>query len=126
MATERDPLADLMENWSPNRRKVFQAIFELCEAGKQASRRTICEASGLSMQIVDDHCRNLKTGGFIRLINNGMFAPVEQSADRPISGTILPSGRYKLEIGDQVMDLSLREARLVALLTGGVGMQFGL
>jgi hypothetical protein len=50
----------------------------------------------------------------------GIFEPIDQSVDRAISGTMVPNGRYKLEVGDQVLDLTLREARQIAVLTGGV------
>ncbi len=124
-SAQPESLKEIIESWSPNRRAVYQAVAELCEANKPASRQTVSEAAGKAIQIVDDHLRNLKFDGFIRLISNGLFAPVEQEPDRAITGTITASGRYKLEVGDQVLDLSLREARNIGALTSGLGMQFG-
>jgi hypothetical protein len=120
----REALAKIMEGWSENRRAVFQAIVDLCEAKQLASRRAISEATGRPMQIVDDHCRNLKEDGFIRAIQPGVFAPESIEPDRPVSGTVTVTGRYKLEVGDQILDLSLREARSIAQLTGGLLFQF--
>jgi hypothetical protein len=117
--------ARIMEGWSPNRRSVYQAIVDLCEANQPASRKAIADSIGKPMQIVDDHCRNLKEDGFIRPVYPGVFAPVDTTPDRPISGTITPDGRYKLEVGDVLVELSLREARTVAALTGGVALQLG-
>lgn len=118
-------LERIKAGWSANRRAVYDAVVDLNHANKQASRKAIADASGKPLQIVDDHCRNLKEEGFIRPIMPGIFEPVEQLPDRPISGTILPNGRYKLEVGDQVLDLSMREARNAGLLLGGIGIQFG-
>lgn len=42
-----------------NRHVVLQAIADLCAANRQASRTAICEITGLSMAIVDDHVKNL-------------------------------------------------------------------
>jgi hypothetical protein len=108
-----------------NRQAVFQAIVDLCGAGRQASRQAVCDFTGLKMTIVDDHVKNLKDDGMIRLVVNGIFEPVDQTPDRAVSGTIVPNGRYKLEIGDTVLDLTLREARNVGLLTGGLGLLQG-
>jgi hypothetical protein len=108
-----------------NRMVVFQAISDLCNAGRQASRRAICDFTGLPMSIVDDHVKNLKDDGEIRLVVNGIFELVDKTPDRAVSGTIVPNGGYKLEIGDIVLDLTLREARAIALLTGGLNMLMG-
>lgn len=119
-------LGAIFDSWSPNRQAVYRAIAELCEVNKPATRQAITEAAGVPFSIVDDHVKNLKTDGYIHLVGKfGMFAPVEQTPDRSISGTITPAGRYLLEIGDKVLDLSMREARMVAGLTAGVAIQFG-
>ncbi len=103
-----------------NRMVVLQTIVDLCAANRQASRRAICDCTDLPMTIVDDHVKNLKDDGLIRLVVNGIFEPVEQAPDRAVSGTMVPNGRYKLEVGDTCLDLTLREARAVAVATGGV------
>lgn len=103
-----------------NRQVVKQAILDLCAAGRQASRQAICDFTGLKMSIVDDHVKNLKDDGEIRLVVNGIFEPVDLTPDRPVWGGITAEGRYKLEVGDHVLDMTLREARNVGLLTGGL------
>jgi len=102
------------------RQVVFQAIVDLWNVNRQASRRAICDMTGLAMTVVDDHVKNLKDDGLIRLVVNGIFEPVDQTPDRAISGTMVPNGKYKLEIGDVCLDLTLREARNIALTTGGL------
>ena len=108
-----------------NREAVFQAVVDLCASNQQATRKAISEATGLRMTIVDDHIKKLKADELIQLVINGVFEPVVRAKDRPVSGTIVPNGGYKLEIGDICLDLTLREARNVGLLTGGLGLQFG-
>lgn len=103
-----------------NRLVVLQAIVDLCAANRQASRQAICDFTGLKMTIVDDHVKNLKDDGEIRMVVPGIFEPVDQIPDRAVSGTMVPNGRYKLEVGDTCLDLTLREARAVAVATGGV------
>lgn len=108
-----------------NRQVVLQSIFDLCACNRQASRRAIVGVTGLSMSVVDDHVKNLKADGLIQLVIAGVYEPVDQMPDRAVSGTIVPNGGYKLEIGDVVLNLTLREARNVGLLTSGLGLQFG-
>ena len=108
-----------------NRQVVLQAINDLAAANRQASRKAICDMTGLKLSIVDDHVKNLKEDGLIRLVVNGIFEPIDQAPDRAVSGTLVPNGRYKLEIGDTCLDLTLREARNIGLLTGGLGLLVG-
>lgn len=119
MATEPTESSNAPPPQRTTRQMVFQAIVDLCGVNRQASRRAICDMTGMSMTVVDDHVKNLKEDGLIRLVVNGIFEPVDTSPDRAVSGTIVPHGKFKLEIGDQVLELTLREARNVAMVTGG-------
>lgn len=102
-----------------NRAVVLQAILDLCASNRHASRGAIVEVTGLKLGIVDEHVKTLKEDGQIRAVIPGVFEPVETSPDRAVSGTVVPSGRFKLEIGDTCLDLTLREARAVAMVTAG-------
>ena len=42
-----------------------------------------------------------------------------------MSVTYLNNGRVQLEVGDHVLDLSLREAKNIGAATAGTGLQFG-
>jgi hypothetical protein len=103
-----------------SRQLVYQAIADLCAANRQASRKAISDVTDLAMSIVDDHVKNLKDDGLIRLVVPGIFELVDQTVDRAVFGGMVPDGKFKLEIGDHVLDLTLREARNVAIVTGGV------
>jgi len=107
--------------------QVFRAIRESCEVGRIATRHSIMEMTNLPLTIVDDRVKYLKAVGRIRLAGNvsGVFEPCEDRLeDRPVYAGILHNGRVKLEIGDQVLDLTQREARNVGALLAGLALQF--
>ena len=109
-----------------NRARIEQAIRDLTNINRVASREMIAEITGLKMNIVDDHIKRMKDDGKIRRVLNGVFELTEEvREDRAISMTYLPKGVCKLEIGDHCIELTLREARIVGLATAGVGIQFG-
>lgn len=106
---------------------VFQSIWEARERGQVASRSTIQAETQLPLTIVDDRIKHLKGVGKIRLAGNvpGIFEPCDDRAeDRAISHTILPNGKVKLEIGDDVLELSMREAKNIGLSFAGFALQF--
>ena len=104
---------------------IYRAITDLTSSNRAASRQIISSMTGLKLSIVDDHIKRMKDDGKLRLVVNGIVEPVEELADdRPVSMTFYGRG-CKLEIGDLCIELNMREARSVALATGGVGLQFG-
>ncbi|HEY8356331.1 MAG TPA: hypothetical protein VIL30_02620 [Ramlibacter sp.] len=107
--------------------QVYRSIVEHREMGRACSRATLRDATGLPLTIVDDRVKHLKNVGRIRLAGGvaGIFEPSEdRSEDRAISTTIMPNGRVKVEIGDTVLDLSMREARNLGAAMGGFALQF--
>jgi hypothetical protein len=106
---------------------VYRHIHEARETGRVASRRTISEGTGLPMTVVDDRVKHLKAIGRIRLAGDvaGLFEPtLDRDEDRSISATIIANGRVKLEIGDAVIEVSMREARHIGALFAGIALQF--
>ena len=109
-----------------NSQTVYQAIVDLSNASKPASRQRISQITGLRMSLVDDHIKSLKRLDKIRLVVNGVFEPVFAAQnDRAVSITFTPFGTVKLEVGDHCLDLTLREARAVGNGTAGLTMLFG-
>ena len=110
-----------------NSETIFQTIVDLRNANRVSTRQVIAEITGLKMSIVDDHIKRMKDDGRIRMVVNGVFEPIEAvREDRAVSATFMPDGLVvKLEIGDNVIDLSLREGRMAATALGGIGLQFG-
>jgi hypothetical protein len=107
--------------------QVYQSIWDARERGRVATRQTIRTETGLALTIVDDRVKHLKAIGRIQLAGGlaGAYEPTEdRDEDRAISHTILPNGRIKLEIGDAVIDLSMREAKNIGLSFAGFALQF--
>lgn len=106
---------------------VYRAIVDFREVGKVASRTTIQQATNLPLTVIDDRVKHLKAIGRIRLAGNvsGLYEPTEdRDEDRAVSTTILPTGRVKLEIGDAVIEVSMREARHIGAAFAGFVLQF--
>jgi hypothetical protein len=110
---------------STTRQTIYQCIVDLCAVNRAATRQVIAQETGLKLSVVDDHVSGLRDAGLLRNVVNGVVEPMDTMEDRSVSGTVVPGGRYKLEIGDMVLELTLRETRAVAALTGGVALQFG-
>jgi DNA-binding transcriptional ArsR family regulator len=106
--------------------QVLDCVCDLVRADQPAHRTNIASILGLKLSVVDDHLKRMKNEGVIKLIERGRYVPVPQARpDRSVSHTITPDFLIKLEVGDEVLDLSLREARMVALVIGGVALAFG-
>ena len=102
-----------------NRDIVLQCIIDICAHNGYASRAKIVELTSLRMTAVDEQIDRLKVDGLIRPLYNGVFEPVDQSIDRCVSTTTLPFGRTKVEVGDQLLELTPREAFALAKQLAG-------
>lgn len=107
-----------------NRESVLNAINILCEHRDAATRQQIVAMTGIKMGIVDEHVKNLRLSDQVRMLSPGFYAPVDQEPDRPVSATVLPRGRLKIELGDQVMDVNPREGFALAKLLAGLLLAF--
>ena len=104
---------------------VYQAICDLHSANKQASRIAIKNATGMDMINVDYHVKSLKQKDRISSPLPGVFEPVAAWDDRAVSSTVMSNSRVKLEIGEHVLDLTMREARNIVIALGGAVLVFG-
>lgn len=105
--------------------RVYQAIVDLRDIGRVATRQVIAEMTGLSMTVVDDRLRHLVSVHKIRRPLGGVYEPEDDlTEERAVSGTILANGRVKVEIGDQFLNMSKREALHLSALIGGLALQF--
>jgi hypothetical protein len=110
-----------------NGERVFQTICDLHVVSRIASRQVISQMTGMKMAIVDDHIKSLRDKGKIRTVVNGIFEPIfPEVQGRAVSVTTTSDGKVKLEIGDQVLDLTMREARDVGASTAGFAILFGM
>lgn len=104
---------------------VYNAVADLTNAGKRAHRETIKEVTNLRQTVVDNHLKTLKNEGRVRLVERGVYvAEPSPREERAVSTTMLPEGLVKLEIGDDILTLTMREARHVGFFLAGVAIQF--
>lgn len=100
--------------------RVYDAVCELRGLDQIATRETVAELTGLKLAIVDDRLRALVDDEKLKRLLRGVYELVETfPPPRPMSCSILDTGLVKFEIGDQVLDLSPREARTATRLLGG-------
>lgn len=93
---------------------IYSAALDLHQSGHVVSRKTLQEATGQKLSVIDDRIKVLIDDGFMRRVENGVFIPIFKHHDaRLISKTILPDGVVKIEIGDDVLDLTPHEAMLL-------------
>lgn len=106
--------------------RVYDAVVDLTNTGRRAHRDTIAEVLQLPLAIVDDHLKRLTTNERLKRIERGVYLPIPPSReDRAVTTTMLPSGMCKIEVGDDIMELTMREARMLGALVGGITLQFG-
>jgi hypothetical protein len=99
---------------------IFSAICELCAEGRPATREEIRDLTVLPMSVVSDALSRLRDAGKIIAVTRGIYAPSERFAPaRPVSCTILSSGEIKVEVGDDVLTLTPREAKMLGALMCG-------
>lgn len=103
---------------------VFQTIQDLHNAGRIATRVIVKQMTGQSYSVVDDHVKRMLEDGWRRRVSPGVFEPVEEMPEtRAVSQSRLPSGMWKLEIGDFCIDLTPSEARATASMLAGTATE---
>lgn len=95
--------------------RVYDAVCELRGLDQIATRETVAELTGLKLAIVDDRLRALVDDDKLKRLLRGVYELVEFfPPPRSISCTTLDSGLVKFEIGDILIELTPREARVAA------------
>jgi hypothetical protein len=98
---------------------------DLRDRGRLITRQSLSELLRLRMTIIDDHVKRMKDNGEIRMAVPGVYELLDEAPpDRAISATFLPNGRVKVEVGDDLLDLSMRECQALGMATAGVFLQF--
>lgn len=108
----------------PSTERIFSAVRELRAAEQIATRETVAALTGLKLSIVDDRLRTLVDDGRLKRLIRGVYELVEAyPAPRAISKTVLPNGYVKYDIGDDVITLTPKENRILALLQRGTATE---
>lgn len=104
---------------------VLEAIQDLHAHEQIVTREILAELTGLKLTTVDDRLGHLVDTGKIRRVQRGVFVPMEQHKPaRPISRTLCPDGTTVLEIGETVLVLTPREARMLGELMAGSSQHY--
>jgi hypothetical protein len=105
--------------------RVLEAVVNMHAQEQIVTRETLSELTGLKMSTIDERLAFLTNNGKIRRVQRGVYVPVEQHPpSRPITRTLLPDGTTVLEIGDEVLHINPREARMIGELMSGSGVQY--
>ena len=104
---------------------IWDTIVELHRQEQVATREELVELTGYKMAIIDDHVSRMIENGNVRRVRAGVFVPVPRyEPPRPVSGSMTADGFFVLEVGEQVLVLQPKEARMVGALTAGQFAQF--
>lgn len=90
---------------------VLQCIIDMHTANpsRPATRRAVSDEMGVPYKLIDEHFDKLLAREKIVRVLPGIFAPVGIRANRAVTGTDLPHGEFKIEIGDQVVQVNMWE-----------------
>ena len=105
-----------------SREAVYQACVDLhcSNPPLPVTKNTVAEHMGLSISIVDMHIDRLyQDDGRLTKPMPGHYVPKDVRANRAVSATAVPGGGCKVEVGDQIMDLSAWEASMVMEMLRG-------
>lgn len=103
---------------------VYDAITELHSLEQIVTRETLSDQLDLPLSVIDDRLKTLANDGTIMRVQRGVYVPIVQHPPaRTISHTELPDGTVILDVGDDVIKLTPREARVIATMLGARAIQ---
>lgn len=108
------------------REVIWTAILDLHVREQVVTREVLRDVTGLKLTTIDEYVKKfIEVDECLRRVKNGVFQPViTPPPARAVSTTFMPDGLVKLEVGDAVLDLWPREARLVGMALSGPAQQF--
>ena len=104
---------------------IFDAVHDLHNQEQIVTRTTLATILDMKIGIIDDRLSHLVDTGKIIRVERGVYVPVIQHPpSRLMSKTVLPDGTVKIDIGDDVLTLTPKEARSLGSLMAAEAMQF--
>lgn len=97
------------------RQRVLDAVHEQFRQGQQVStRETVADITRLPLAVIDDSLKDLAADGVLRRVQRGCYVPADPHPPaRPVSITETEDSTVVIEIGDEVLHLTPKEARMV-------------
>ncbi|MCH7395932.1 hypothetical protein MMP66_16900 [Acinetobacter dispersus] len=109
----------------PNAQIISEAIDDLHNQEQVVTRETLASSTGLKLSIIDDRLSYLVDNEQIIRVQRGVFIPaVRHRPSRIMSKTVLPDGTVKIEIDEEILTLTPREARNLGNMMVGEAMQY--
>lgn len=106
---------------------IYSAALDLHQSGQVITREALSQITGQKMSVVDDRLKVLVDDGFLRRVERGVFLPIfKHHETRVISKTILPDGSIKIDIGDEVLELTPHEAMILGKNLIGEAMSLNM
>lgn len=100
---------------------VFECIQDLHNREIPVTRERLAARFGVAMMVVDHHIKQLLSSDRIIKVRAGLYAPkFVEPQSRAVSTTFLNNGFIKLEIGDDVLQLTPTESRWIARAMAGL------
>lgn len=107
----------------PTLTQVYEAIFQLHNAGEQPTRERIHQITGLKLSTVDDRIKVLRGEGMIAMAKQ-CYRPVHQQGPaRAVTVTHMTDGRSILEIGEHVLHFNRTEGGMVGQAYAGIALE---
>lgn len=104
---------------------IFDAVVDLYNNEQIVTRTTLAAILDLKIGIIDDRLSYLVDIEKIMRVERGVYVPVIQHpVSRIMSKMVLPDGTVKIEIGDDVLTLTPKEARTLGNLVVAEAMQY--
>lgn len=110
------------KTYAPNSstQRVLDAVQELQRLEQVATRETVEELTGLTLTVVDDRLKALTDDGMLKRLIRGIYVPASTyPVARPITITEIPDGWLNVEVGETVLVLTPREARMLGRALAG-------
>lgn len=90
---------------------VWDAVLSLAAEERSISRQVLRDVTGLALSIIDDHVERLIQRDKLRKVGKGLLEVVQRFREsRPFCLIDLPNGELKVEIGDDLLELTPNEA----------------
>lgn len=104
---------------------IFDAVVDLHNNEQIVTRTTLAAILDMKIGIIDDRLSYLVDIEKIMRVERGVYIPVIQHpVSRIMSKMVLPDGTVKIEIGDEVLTLTPKEARTLGNLVVAEAMQY--
>jgi hypothetical protein len=110
---------DDMSRHTLSRESVLDAMLSLHHKGIAVTRDSLQQVTGEPLNRIREHIDSLIESGQVERIERGVYRPMIQHENRPITVTAMPNGSAKIEVGDDLLMLSPVESGCLGQLLQG-------